>query len=169
MTQEATSTCQVCGASVYQEHLDSGIARHEDGKLMCKHCVEEYEESHDSAGGGDDAVQDFEPIQLDTGDDEPAVSLSSSRIHSVSSSTLGQTGGWDDTRFARALQPDVDGATRCRIFHAKLSEGAISFLNNQINEWLERNAQIRIKFATTAVGMLEGKHSEPNIFLTVFY
>jgi hypothetical protein len=61
-------------------------------------------------------------------------------------------------------------ATRCRTFHAKLSEGALSYMDEQFNEWCDKNPDIEVKFATQTVGTFEGKHStEQHIILTVFY
>ena len=40
---------------------------------------------------------------------------------------------------------------------------------NQINEWLDDNDDVAVKFATTTIGMFEGKHTEPNMITTVFY
>ena len=40
---------------------------------------------------------------------------------------------------------------------------------NQINEWLEANEEIVIKFSNSSIGPFEGKHTEQNIIITVFY
>ena len=60
-------------------------------------------------------------------------------------------------------------ATRIRTFHAKLSEGAILHLDQQVNSWLDGHPDLEIKFASTTVGTWEGKHPEPNLILTIFY
>ena len=168
MKDGVATKCEECGASVYKEHLESGIARYERGKLMCAHCVAEYESSHDAAAGGVDE-EAFAPIEFDDGDNRRPVDLSESRIHTMSEATLGAAHAWDERRFKRSLSPTSAGATRCRTFHCKLSEGAIEFLNTQINDWLENNEQVVIKFATSTIGMFEGKHTEPNLILSVFY
>jgi hypothetical protein len=162
------SACGGCGATIYREHLDSGIARYEDGKLLCPHCVAEAERRHEdadrAAGGG------FEPIEFDDkDDDEVQVEMTSSRIHAASAATLGLGGGWDDTKYERAIDSRAISATRCRTFHAKLSEAALEFMNNQINEWLDKNEGITVKFANSTIGIFEGKHAEPNLILTLFY
>lgn len=161
-------SCGVCGASVYQEHLDSGIARHEGGKLLCSHCVTEREEA---AKG---KAEDFDPIELEADSSDSfgsaSTEMSSSRIHGMSESTLGHHDGADDaSRFKRPLDPKSPLATRCRAFHCKLTDGALEFLTMQINEWVDNNEDIVIKFVRTDVGMFEGKHKEPNMILTVFY
>jgi len=151
---------------VYQQHLDSGIARYADGKLMCKQCLEEYERTHDGAGGGD---LDFAPIALDAPVRERSVRKSESLVHGATTATLGTGEAWDDRKFRRPLDPTGTGASRCRTFHSKISEAAIAFMHSQINEWLDENDEITIKFATTTIGQFEGKHVEPNIIITMFY
>ena len=169
MKDEVTSICQQCGASVYKQHIESGIARYEHGKLLCSHCVNEYEHAHDKEGTVEEA---YEPIELDNDEDRPnapAADLTSSRIHAASAATLGVAGAWDDAKYKRSLSPNVAGATRCRTFHCKLSEAAVEFMNNQINEWLDHNDKIVIKFSNSTIGNFEGKHTEPNLIVTVFY
>ena len=102
------STCQSCGASVYPEHLDSGIARYEDGKLLCAHCVKDFE--RERAAGGADKTEVLETIHLesDAMDSSDSVGsgtteMSSSRIHGMSTSTLGHHAGAD---VGPALKPN---------------------------------------------------------------
>ena len=168
-----TSTCESCGASVYPEHLDSGIARYEGGKLMCSHCIAEFE----AESGGTGKVDALETIVLESDemDSSDSVSsrtteMSSSRIHGMSESTLGHHDDADDaSRFKRPLDPKSPFATRCRSFHCKLTDGALEFLNMQVNEWLDKNTDIAVKFVRSDVGMFEGKHKEPNLILTLFF
>lgn len=165
---EITSSCRSCGASVYKEHIESGIARYEKGKLLCAHCVAEYDRAHGGPADKDDDA--LAPISFDDDETyEPKPDLSSSRIHGATAATLGQTGLWNESRFRRALVGMDQGATRCRTFHSKLSAAAIDFMNNQINDWLDGNEQILIKFATSTIGPFEGKHTEQNLIITLFY
>ena len=78
-------------------------------------------------------------------------------------------GADDASRFKRPLDPKSPFATRCRTFHCKLSEGAIEFLNMQVNDWLDKHPDIVVKFARSDIGMFEGKHKEPNLILTIFF
>lgn len=169
-SEEKTRVCESCGATVYPEHLDSGIARYEGGRLLCAHCVSEYEDAHDATQGGVDD-EAFEPISLEGHDDaEGSVAgLSSTKIHGMSEALLGTSGGWDDSKFKRPLDPKSPNASRCRTFHCKLSEGAVDFLNSQINDWLDGNPEITVKFSNSTIGLFEGKHTEPNILITIFY
>ncbi|MEK6674084.1 MAG: hypothetical protein AABZ47_00345 [Planctomycetota bacterium] len=166
-TEAQHSTCGSCGAAVYAEHINSGIARYEGDKLLCSYCVAEYEKSHD-ASSAPAASGDLDPILLH-GDEEVAPEPAKSRIHAMSTTTLGAGHGWSDARFKRPLDPAGSGATRCRCFHSKLNESSLDFMSNLINDWLETNPQIVIKFATSTIGVFEGKHAEPNLIVTLFY
>ncbi len=166
MTDDVASICQKCGASVYKAHLDSGIARYEGGNLLCAHCVAEYERSHDMLTGGDS--NEFEAISLDEELVVEKDDMSHSKIM-ASVHTLGLAGGWDDSRYKRPLLAGQAIATRCRTFHSKLNEASLEFMNNQINDWIDSADDMAIKFAASTIGMFEGKHSEPNLIMTIFY
>lgn len=169
MTEDIQSQCEECGASIYKQHLDSGIARYEDGKMMCSYCVADYEKNHDAASSGES--EEFEPIELEGFEDRAGDSdmSSSSRIHSASTTTLGTAHGWDDSKYTRPVEPKSPTATRCRSFHAKLTDAALTFMDDQINGWLDSNDHISVKFATSTIGTFEGKHAEPNLIVTLFY
>lgn len=72
-------------------------------------------------------------------------------------------------KFKRHLQHNECGAIRCRIFHAKLNDGALQFLQDQINDWIDQNPEVDIKHLNTNVGVVEGKSSEPHLIITLFY
>ncbi len=163
MSSEKTESCQGCGATVYPEHLETGIAKRLDGKLLCSHCVKEEETK---ASGVLDVL---EPIPLDDDDIGGTRVEMSDSVVALTSDKLNKTSAWDDSRFRRKLDPSAPGAIRCRLFHAKLSEGALEFLNNQVNEWLDQNDQITVKFVNSTIGQFEGKHTETNLILAIFY
>lgn len=163
---DEVSLCEECGASVYKEHIESGLARYADGRLLCSHCVVEVERSQDAMGGG--MSDSFVPIELDTEDEGAEVEMSSTRIHTVGDGGLGKSAK-ADSDLKRPLNPNATGASRCRTFHCRISEGAVEFMNNQINEWLDEREDVTLKFAVSTIGLFEGKHTEPNIIMTVFY
>lgn len=165
---EVASICGECGASVYRQHIESGIARYQGSRLLCSHCVAEYEHKHDQE---DDAPDTLETIEFEDegADTEPRPDMSQSRIHGATKTTLGVGGAWDESKLKRPLRPNEIGASRCRTFHSKLSEAAIDFMTNQINDWLDANPNIVIKFSNSTIGNFEGKHTEPNLILTLYY
>ena len=75
----------------------------------------------------------------------------------------------NDSRFNRRPDPKSPGAIRCRVFHTKLSEAAVQYMNNQVNEWLDENDHIVVKSSSTTIGVFEGKQKEPHLILTIFY
>jgi len=164
--EEHEQTCGNCGAMIYKEHVSTGLARHHDGVLLCPHCVEESERAQSAGGAGG-----FEPIEFDDIDEreDSAFDMSESRVHTMSASLLGEAAAWDESRFKRGLNPEARVACRCRTFHCKVTEGAIGYLNNLINDWLDENPNVTIKFANSTIGQFEGKHTEPNLILTLFY
>lgn len=169
---DVTFTCDECGSTIYQEHIQSGIARRRSGRLLCSFCLSD---SGPSPGGPDSEL--VEPIAFEE-DDGPIGKSSSTvmsamggsqvSVGSVPTSVIG-AGKWDETRFKRPLDPAGAGGSRCRIFHSKLNDGAIAFMLDQINQWLDEHKDITVKFSTSTMGVFEGKHADPNLILTVFY
>ena len=145
-------TCQGCGASIYKEHLDRGMAGFVAGKLLCSVC------RNQSVGGGAPAPNPVGAVAqtaaVDPSEetirliDETEMTTSLSPGGSMMGDTrvpIGRVSG--DLTLTRALVKGGN-ATRCRTFHAKLSEGALMYLD----------------------GIFEGKHStEQHLILTVFY
>ncbi len=174
--------CHSCGATIFPEQIDSGLARYEGGKLMCVHCVEEYEREHDQTSKGGSAYH-LDPIALREESDSPE---NEARVPAASGagatspggsgagmatggSGLGMATARTDRHYHRALDPSAAGATRCRTFHCKLNDSAIEFMNHSLNQWLDEHPDIAIKFATSTLGVFEGKSKEQNLILTVFY
>jgi hypothetical protein len=167
MSEDSARPCQGCGASIYTEHLDTGIAGYFGGKLLCPHCLEEAESNADATSGGK-AAEDLEVIAL--ADEEPVDRKGKSETHIRAIGGESQAGTvFDDSGLKRPPDPKVPTATRCRTFHAKLNEGAVLFMNRQINEWTDSSPEVTIKFATSTIGIFEGKKADPHLILTVFY
>lgn len=60
------------------------------------------------------------------------------------------------------------GAIHVKSFHCKLTDEALHYLDQQINEWLDAHPQYEVKFVTTAVGEWTGKMKEPNLIAMVW-
>ncbi len=115
--------------------------------------------------------EDLSPIALEPEEEEEVPQESGmSKIKAFGGTGIqaAQT-ALDESSLKRDLQQTGRGATRCRTFHAKLNDGSIAYMNNLINEWVDNNPNIEIKFATSSVGVVEGKHAEPHLILTMFY
>ena len=59
--------------------------------------------------------------------------------------------------------------TGMRTFFTKLHAGAIDFLGEQICRWLAENPEINIKMTNITTGDVQGKKTEPNLIITVWY
>jgi len=59
--------------------------------------------------------------------------------------------------------------TGVKTFFTKLHPGAIDFLDEQITKWLKDNPGIIIKRTNTVTGEIQGKKTEPNIVVTIWY
>jgi len=63
----------------------------------------------------------------------------------------------------------TDRIAGVKTFFTKLHPGALNFLDEQITRWLTENPGIRIKRTNVATGEIQGKKSEPNIIISVWY
>ncbi|MBI1189486.1 MAG: hypothetical protein GC200_02220 [Tepidisphaera sp.] len=54
------------------------------------------------------------------------------------------------------------GATHMKTFHCKLSDDALGFLDQQVNEWLDAHPNVEVKLVTTNVGEWSGKLGKEN-------
>ncbi|HOB75383.1 MAG TPA: hypothetical protein PKG54_12765 [Phycisphaerae bacterium] len=154
---EPLLSCTACGATIYPEHLDRRLAGYWAGAIYCAVCLAEKKNDGDAA-----SVPADEPISVpleEVAFDSSAPAIATSPPPVSTAATVSR----------RPPRPDASGATRMRIFHARLSNGAIAHLDQQVNDWLEQNPEIEIKFANSTVGIWEGKHAEPNLILTLFY
>lgn len=80
-----------------------------------------------------------------------------------------ETGMKHKTEFNRTLNPDNRTATRIRTFHTRLSENAMAYMDDQINEWIDKNPDIEVKFTNAVIGGVEGKNIEPHLIVSVWY
>ena len=172
MAESAIKKCEACGANVYPEHLEKGRAGHVEGKLLCPICFQEKK----AAESGEAPPTDDELASLSLVDDEEATEEAKSaeavsKIRSFGAGTIGaaQKVGYDDSKLHRRVHETGGGATRCRTFHSKLNESAIAYMHEQVNEWVDSHDEIDIKFATSTIGIFEGKQKDPHLILTLFY
>jgi len=149
------NTCQECGATIYPEHLERHTAERVGGRLLCPHCLQE------TRGAGKPAATDG----VLTLADEPAGEAPPPPIRAFGGGRAAETDG----KYRRALLSDGPNATRCRTFHCKLTDASMSHLDQQVNDWVDQHEGVVVKFATSAVGVVEGKHSDPHLIVTIFY
>ena len=60
------------------------------------------------------------------------------------------------------------GAIHVKTFHAKLTDDALNYMDQCINEWLDAHPQYEVKFVNSTVGILTGKIKEPHLVCQVW-
>ena len=70
--------------------------------------------------------------------------------------------------FKRQLNVTGAGATRCRVFHSKVSVAALELMQKQINAWIDGD-QIEVKHVAQTMGIMKGKVDEENVIISVWY
>lgn len=60
------------------------------------------------------------------------------------------------------------GAIHVRSFHCKLTDDALRYMDQTINEWLDAHPQYEVKFVNTSIGILTGKLKEPHLICQVW-
>jgi len=163
MAEEELKSCEVCGATIYPEHISSGKAAFLAGQLMCPVCLNEKKSAASSEPSADQQAEERVAL-VDEGE------LDSSRvIQAIGAGGMAAVGAFDDSKLTRALNKTEQGATRVRVFHTKMNDGAATFMTETINTWIDGNPDIEVKFVQSTVGVWEGKHAEPHLILTVWY
>jgi len=56
-----------------------------------------------------------------------------------------------------------------KTFFTKLHAGAMAFLDEQICRWLKSNPDVIVKRTNVVTGDVQGKKTEPNIIITIWY
>jgi hypothetical protein len=79
-----------------------------------------------------------------------------------------QPGGLTAKGPAEKTDP-AERVTGVKTFFTKLHAGAIEFLDEQITKWLNDNPDISIKRTNIVTGEIQGKKTEPNLIITVWY
>ena len=70
----------------------------------------------------------------------------------------------------KAAQTSPTGKiTGIKTFFTKLHVGALSFMEEQIMDWLKNNPGITVKQTNVCVGEVQAKKTEPNIIITIWY
>jgi hypothetical protein len=70
--------------------------------------------------------------------------------------------------WARTPNTTGAGAIHVKSFHCKLTEDALAYMDQTINEWLDAHPQYEVKFVNSAIGTLTGKLKEPALICQVW-
>ena len=60
------------------------------------------------------------------------------------------------------------GAIHVKTFHCKLTEDALQYMDQTINEWLDSHPQYEVKFVSSSIGTMTGKLKEPALICQVW-
>lgn len=70
--------------------------------------------------------------------------------------------------YVRSLNVTGQGATRCKVFHSKVAESSLEYMQDQINGWLD-SEEIEVKHVGHVMGTMEGKIAIPSVIVMVWY
>ena len=73
-----------------------------------------------------------------------------------------------ENNWTRAPNVTGAGASHVKTFHSKLTDDALSYIDAQINDWLEANPTYEVKLVTTTIGTFTGKTKEPHLICQVW-
>ena len=70
--------------------------------------------------------------------------------------------------WSRTPNTTGDGAIHVKTFHSKLTDDALAYMDQCINEWLDAHPQYEVKLVNSSVGTLTGKLKEPHLVCQVW-
>jgi hypothetical protein len=118
------------------------------------------------AGGGatpahNDGAALAEPRPLPVAEGKPIVAASSKIT------AFGRERRHEES-WTRTPNTTGQGAIHVKTFHCKLTEDAVAYMDQTINEWLDAHPQYEVKFVSSTIGTLTGKLKEPALFCQVW-
>ena len=102
---------------------------------------------------------ELDPIEVE--EDDPG-STQTKKIR-VFGSTVRHEDKW-----SRSPNVTGQGAIHVKTFVSKLRLDAITHIDQQINEWLDKNPDYEVKHVSSAIGTLIGKNVEEALFINVW-
>ncbi len=189
MGEAANKSCGKCGGDITPGQIVERKAGLVGGVLLCPNCVEmKRRVAMQARASAAQAAQTSSPqaataqaqpaptaalrnreddlISLVSDDEMPTSASQVIRSFATGSSLSGDN---HDEKLTRPITSPNEPATRCRTFHAKLTQAGIANLDDLLNEWLDQQENVYIKNVTSSIGIFEGKSKEQHMFLTVFY
>jgi hypothetical protein len=74
----------------------------------------------------------------------------------------------EDTSWSRNPNTTGTDAKHVRTFHSKLTDDALTYLDKQVNEWLDENPKYEVKIVSTTIGTFTGKVKEPHLICQIW-
>ncbi len=78
------------------------------------------------------------------------------------------SGSHHESAWSRTPNVTGTGAIHVKSFHCKLTDESLHYVDQQINEWLDKHPEYEVKFVSSSVGTFTGKSKEPNLILQVW-
>ncbi|MEM7228080.1 MAG: hypothetical protein AAF432_04615 [Planctomycetota bacterium] len=82
--------------------------------------------------------------------------------------SIGEKQNRHEDEWARTPNTTGAGAIHVKTFHSKLTDDALRYMDQCINEWLDAHPQYEVKFVNSSVGILTGKLKEPHLICQVW-
>jgi hypothetical protein len=73
-----------------------------------------------------------------------------------------------DEKWQRMPNQTGQGAIHVKTFHSKITEDALAYMDQTINEWLDTHPEYEVKFVSSTVGILSGKLKEPALLCQIW-
>lgn len=132
---------------------------------------------HSRPGFGNDAQQDMHappprptpppPRSADPSGEEPLPIAKAPTMFSKKITAFGKERRHED-EWSRSPNTTGVGAIHVKTFHAKLTDDALNYMDQLINEWLDAHPQYEVKFVNSTIGTLTGKLKEPHLICQVW-
>jgi hypothetical protein len=82
--------------------------------------------------------------------------------------SIGEKDNRHEDEWTRTPNTNGTGAIHVRTFHSKLTDDALAYMDNAVNEWLDAHPQYEVKLVTSTVGTLTGKLKEPHLICQIW-
>lgn len=73
-----------------------------------------------------------------------------------------------EEKWTRTPNLNGTGAIHVKTFHSKITDDALAYMDQQVNEWLDSHPEYEVKFVSSTVGIHSGKLKEPHLICTVW-
>ena len=116
-----------------------------------------------------------DPLPFDDSDDKPTSAPKYKPLHPGSSYAQAPSQKREIKLPTHRAEKSVEKLSSCdhitgiKTFYTKLHAGGIDYIDEVVNKWLKANPDVRIKMTNTVTGEVQGKKTEPNIIVTVWY
>ncbi len=117
----------------------------------------------DPGNSGSYAPIDDTPLPMAESPDRGEEEESSKKITAIGERRKAHADHWD-----RTPNQNGTGAIHVKTFHAKLTDDALRYMDQCVNEWLDTHPEYEVKFVNSTIGTLTGKQKEPHLICQIW-